>query len=100
MPLLLRAALTALLSACAAPQERGGAPLSIKDASLWQRYRPSLLHGELLYCRSESVTGTQFRSTVCVSEQQIREQEQNTRDTAESRAMHPNLQCHNQSCSQ
>jgi len=46
------------------------------------------------------VTGTQFPSTVCVSEQQIREQEQNTRDASESRAMHPNLQCHNQSCSQ
>jgi hypothetical protein len=46
------------------------------------------------------VTGTQFPSTVCVSEQQIREQEQNTRDASASRAMHPNLQCHNQSCSQ
>ena len=100
MPLTLRAALTALLSACAAPQEHSGAPLSTKDAYLRQGYRPSLLHGELLYRRSESVTGTQFPGTVCMSEQQIREQEQKTRDASESRAMHPNLQCHNQSCSQ
>lgn len=100
MPLMLRAAWTALLSACTAPQERSAAPLSIKDAYLRQGYRPSLLRGQLLYCRSEAVTGTQFPSTVCVSEQQIREQEHNTRDATESRAMHPNLQCHNQSCSQ
>jgi len=35
-----------------------------------------------------------------VSEQQICEQEHTARDASESRAMHPNLQCHNQSCSQ
>jgi len=45
---MLRAALTALLSACTAPQERGSAPPSINDTYLRQGYRPSLLHGELL----------------------------------------------------
>jgi hypothetical protein len=85
-----------LLCACAGSPPPDAA--TVKDDYARRGYRPALVHGELLYCRSESVTGTQFPSAVCVSEQQIKDADAKTRDTTRSRAMHPNLQCHNQDC--
>lgn len=80
-----------VLAACAAtpPPPTSG----VREALVKQGYRPSLLHGELLYCRPEAVTGTQFPSTVCRSEGEIRQLQQDTRDTTQSHAMHPNFQC-------
>lgn len=100
MRLIFLLALASLICACQASPPRSAVPVSVKDEYVKEGYRPSQLNGKLLYCRSESVTGTQFPSTVCVSEQQIKDQEQKTRDTTGSRAMHPNVQCHNQDYSE
>jgi hypothetical protein len=66
---------------------------------LKQGYKLALLHGQRLYCRAEMVTGTQFPNTVCLTEDHIKQPEQNTRDTTQSRAMHPNPQCRKPDCS-
>lgn len=99
MRVVLLLTLTFWMTACAAPAERVSPRPSVKEALVKQGYRPSMLDGQLLYCRDESVTGTQFQSRVCLNDEQIRQQEQRTRATLDGRAMHPNLQCHNQECS-
>jgi hypothetical protein len=38
-------------------------------------YRTMLYHGQQLYCREESVTGTNFQHKVCQTAEQIRDQE-------------------------
>jgi hypothetical protein len=44
-------------------------------------YHLSSFHGQRLYCRTESITGTRFTSQVCLTEAQIQAREQNARDT-------------------
>jgi hypothetical protein len=41
-------------------------------------YRPRQLNGQLQYCKSETLTGTHFRNTVCITAQQIKAIDQNT----------------------
>ena len=88
----------ALTAACAAAPEHSVPPAAAKDALVRQGYRPVTLHGQLLYCRSQPVTGTQFADSVCLSEAQIGEQQRQVRETTQSRAMHPNLQCNPRDC--
>jgi hypothetical protein len=45
-----------------------------------QGYRATMKHGQLMYCRAEVVTGTRFKSNVCLTEAQIVEQQRNARD--------------------
>ena len=43
-------------------------------------YRPTTYRGQLMYCRTERPTGTMFASKVCLTEQQIKDQERAARD--------------------
>jgi hypothetical protein len=43
-------------------------------------YRTTTKRGQLMYCRTEAVTGTRFTNNVCLTETQIMEQRQNARD--------------------
>jgi hypothetical protein len=50
------------------------------DAELRARgYRPASINGTRVYCRSEAVTGTSFRSTVCLTAAQLQAEQQQTR---------------------
>lgn len=52
------------------------------DPSLVHRgYKPSMRNGQLYYCRSEDLTGSRFPKVVCQTADQIKQQEENTRDT-------------------
>ncbi len=52
------------------------------DPALLRRgYKASMHSGQLYYCRSEDLTGSRFPKVVCQTADQIKQQEQNTRDT-------------------
>ena len=86
---------TALLGACATPPAQApaaarpaapaaapatssaaAAPVSLPKASLVSRgFKPEQYRGGTVYCRSEAVTGTSFKRKVCMTEDQIKEQD-------------------------
>jgi len=67
-----RAQTTATTDEGAAATRR--APAVINASLVSQGYRVVKRADQLLYCRSQSVTGTAFLSTVCKTESQIRDQ--------------------------
>ncbi len=97
-----------MLAACAAaPNKRGPEPLLASNPAAGQPpvnqelvkagYAPNMYKGQLVYCRSEAVTGTTFRSKVCQSEAAIKDREQKTRD--EINSVHPRAEaCPNRAC--
>jgi hypothetical protein len=102
MRLIVVCAAFACCLGCVPATQRPGpaaAAAAFNTRLLKQGYKPTLLHGQRLYCRTEMVTGTQFPNTVCHTEEEIKQQEENTRDTIHSRAMHPNSQCRKPDCS-
>jgi hypothetical protein len=68
-----RAASTATTDEGAAATRR--APALVNARLVSQGYRVVKRGDQLLYCRSQSVTGTAFLSTVCKTESQIRDQD-------------------------
>jgi hypothetical protein len=75
-------------AAAAAPVARAGSTATTDEGAAATRRAPALVNASLvkqgyrvvkrgdqvLYCRSQSVTGTAFLSTVCKTESQIRDQ--------------------------
>jgi hypothetical protein len=60
------------------------APALVNASLVRQGYRVVKRGDQVLYCRSQSVTGTAFSSTLCQTESQIRERDaavQRSRDT-------------------
>ena len=47
---------------------------------LKQGYKPSVRHGETVYCRKQVVTGSRFTADVCLTQQQIKDREQQAKD--------------------
>lgn len=45
---------------------------------LHQGYRAKVTNGQVLYCRSEPITGSQFKTTTCLTEDQLLTRERNT----------------------
>jgi len=69
---IARAGSTATTDEGAAATRR--APALVNASLVSQGYRVVKRGDQLLYCRSQSVTGTAFLSTVCKTESQIRDQ--------------------------
>jgi hypothetical protein len=68
--------------ATAAPGTGNGAPKRVVNADLLkQGYRTGLRHGQLVYCRTEQLTGSRFKSEVCLSEGQVLDEQRRARDT-------------------
>jgi hypothetical protein len=61
------------------------------EAELRKRgYRAVSINGTRVYCRSEAVTGTSFRSTVCLSAAQIQAEQEQTRASVDTiERVHP-----------
>ncbi len=57
-----------------------GAPGTVNGDLVRQGYRATLRRGQLMYCRAQQVTGSRFKSQVCLSEQDIREDTKRARD--------------------
>ena len=49
-----------------------------------QGYRTGMRHGQLVYCRTEQLTGSRFKSEVCMSEGQVLDEQKHARDTMTS----------------
>jgi hypothetical protein len=96
-----------VVSACSAPPPRKTAPLSepvsvseVDPALLKKGYKVMKRDGKIGYCRAEQITGTQFKKTVCLTADQIREQARSiteTSDAMQRQSAHPG--CITQSCS-
>jgi ABC-type phosphate transport system substrate-binding protein len=69
------------------------------DQSLVKRgYRPRRRNGQLLYCRSETLTGTHFSNTVCLTEAQIKASDRNTESTLGEMNRPGKTACLNNTC--
>jgi hypothetical protein len=69
----------------------------VLDAKLLQEgYRPATYHGQQLYCRKQSVTGTQFTTKVCLTPDQIREQEEQAKRILDT--VRPDTSCSQLKC--
>ena len=94
MRLLSAFAIAVAVTACAAPPPPRKAPAtpaaeSIKVSEvnpdlLKKGYKVVKRDGRIGYCRAEQITGTQFKKTICLTEDQIREQARRTTETSES----------------
>ena len=62
----------------AAPVDAASRP--VNRALISQGYRPTTYHGQLLYCRFEKLTGSQFSHKVCLTEQEAALQERIAQD--------------------
>ena len=96
--LILLASAWLTCAACAPLAPQPDTPESEVQRFVRQGYRPSTYQGQLVYCREESVTGSQFTTRECLTREQILERAAQTRATLESRAMHPNFACHDEFC--
>jgi hypothetical protein len=70
---------TGTASATAAPPGSADPSVPKVDPALIKEgYRAVRRHGKILYCQSQSVTGTKFDSTVCMTAEQIQELKRET----------------------
>ena len=59
------------------------APAQINPKLVSQGYKAVKYRGAYVYCRSESVTGTQFQKKVCLTETAIKDIEAKTQETVD-----------------
>lgn len=72
----------ATAASSAAPPASTAAAATGVDASLVKEgYRVVRRHDQILYCRSQSVTGTLFASTVCLTSSQIASQKRDVQQS-------------------
>jgi hypothetical protein len=61
-------------------------------------YKPVHRNGEILYCRSDTLTGTRFKNTVCLSAAQLQAADRNTQGTMDQMGKAGGLDCHVYKC--
>jgi hypothetical protein len=91
------AATTPARSANANPSSDNANP-AVNQALVQRGYQPRLLNGQLKYCRSQVLTGTHFRSTVCLTPDEISATDGNTKSDLNQldragRSICPNNNC-------
>ena len=76
----------------------GNANPAVNQTLLKRGYQPRQFNGQLKYCRSEVLTGTHFRSTVCLTPDEIGATDGNTKSDLNQldragRSICPNNRC-------
>jgi hypothetical protein len=71
---------------------------AVNQALVKRGYQPRQLNGQLKYCRSQVLTGTHFRSTVCLTPEEISATDGNTKSDLNTldragRSICPNNKC-------
>jgi hypothetical protein len=92
MKLSCALAVALTLTACAAaPPPKNAAPpaetIKVSEVNqdlIRKGYKVVKRDGKVGYCRAEQMTGTQFKKTICLTEDQIREQARRTTETSDS----------------
>jgi hypothetical protein len=73
-----------LLSACAGSPVRVSAPPvaqpDMDNAMRKRGYKPALYRGERVYCRNETITGSNLQTKVCLTARQIEDLERSGKD--------------------
>ena len=69
--------------AAAAPGSTGAPPTrpAVNTDLIKQGYRTGLRHGQLVYCRTEQLTGSRFKTEVCLSEGQVLDEQKRAKDS-------------------
>jgi hypothetical protein len=70
----------------------------VSETLVKRGYQPRQLNGQLKYCRSQVLTGTHFRSTVCLTPEEISATDGNTKSDLNTldragRSICPNNKC-------
>jgi len=60
-----------------------GKPPAVNRTHIQAGYVATTIKGEVFYCRQEEVTGTSFKKKVCLNEEQMKAQEQRTKEMQE-----------------
>jgi|KBSMisStandDraft_5_1062788.scaffolds.fasta_scaffold218553_2 hypothetical protein len=94
MRLLTPFVIAILVTACTAsppPRKAAATPpaetIKVSEVNkdlLKKGYKVVKRDGKIGYCRAEQMTGTQFKKTICLTEDQIREQARRTTETSDS----------------
>ena len=76
----------------------GNSNPAVNQTLVQRGYQPRLLNGQLKYCRSQVLTGTHFRSTVCLTPEEISATDGNTKSDLNQldragRSICPNNRC-------
>jgi hypothetical protein len=61
-------------------------------------YRTMRRNGQLLYCQTQTLTGTHFNNTVCLTEAQIRARDQDTQNTKDQLGREGRAACPSGGC--
>jgi hypothetical protein len=72
---------------------------AVNTALINQGYRVQKRNERVFYCRPELVTGTMFRSMVCLTEAQIEHQKKVTRENGDTLNQQRRVQCVGPECS-
>jgi hypothetical protein len=91
-------AATSPAGSASANSSTGNANLAVNQTLVKRGYQPRRLNGQLKYCRSQVLTGTHFRSTVCLTQDEISATDGNTKSDLNQldragRALCPNKKC-------
>jgi hypothetical protein len=73
-------------------------PTIVNQKYVKRGYRPVRRNGEILYCRSETLTGTHFKNTVCLSAAQMQLAERNNQDTIDQMGKAGSVDCRVSKC--
>ena len=72
---------------------------NVVDPSILKHgYKPVHRNGQLLYCRSQILTGTHFQNTVCLTEAQVNASERERQDVLDQLAKSGGVDCHVYKC--
>jgi hypothetical protein len=81
------------------PANSTGEQAETVDQSLIKRgYQPRRIKGQLRYCKSQTLTGTHFDNTVCLTSSDIKANDQNTKRDLDTINRLPGTPCPNNSC--
>jgi hypothetical protein len=91
-------AATAPAGSASANASAGNANPAVNQVLLNRGYQPRQFNGQLKYCRSQVLTGTHFRSTVCLTPEEISATDGNTKSDLNQldragRSICPNNKC-------
>jgi hypothetical protein len=91
-------AATAPATSASANSPTDNANPAVNQALVKRGYQPRRLNGQLKYCRSQVLTGTHFRSTVCLTPDEISAADGNTKSDLKQldragRSICPNNNC-------
>jgi hypothetical protein len=90
---------TPLATNVTTPATSSDAQTEALDQSLIKRgYRPRRIKGQLRYCQAQTLTGTHFDNTVCLTSAEIKANDEKTRRDLDTVNRLPGTKCPNNNC--